>query len=59
MDTFSVNLHEKKRKFVERMAGAGASVAGASVAGASVAEASPSTAGPKIKIKIKKLTTRP
>jgi hypothetical protein len=54
MDTFSVNLHEKKRKFVERMAGAGASVAGASVA-----EASPSTAGPKIKIKIKKLTTRP
>ena len=47
MDTFSVNLHEKKRKFVERMAGA------------SVAEASPSTAGPKIKIKIKKLTTRP
>jgi len=47
MDTFSVNLHEKKRKFVERMA---------SVAGAG---ASASTAGPKIKIKIKKLTTRP
>jgi hypothetical protein len=49
MDTFSVNLHEKKRKFVERMAGA------STAASTSAA----STAGPKIKIKIKKLTTRP
>ena len=53
MDTFSVNLHEKKRKFVERMAGA--SVAASTAASTSAA----GTAGPKIKIKIKKLTTRP